>query len=269
MTSIVDAATVHEEVGPGGLILRDIARGGIAGAIAGGLVAGIGGRVVMRLAALAVPSAVGLPTENGNTIGEITLAGSVALVFLGVFFGLVVGAVWVALAPWIPGRGLGRALVTAPIAVAVGGVGLVDGGNVDFIVLRNDALVVAMLLVLVGLIGAAVSLVDDGLDRVLPVPASGATGTAAIYAMLAALGIVLTLPAIVGSFFAGEQPRPLVGLALVGCGAATLALWNLRLRGTADPPAVLVAAGRLSLLALVLFGTADLVPEVRGALGVD
>ncbi|HEY6056501.1 MAG TPA: hypothetical protein VIV06_00640, partial [Candidatus Limnocylindrales bacterium] len=218
--------------------------------------------------ALAVPSAAGFPTENGNTIGEITLAGSAALVLVGAFFGLAIGAIWVAVAPWLPGRGLGRALMAAPIAVAVGGFGLVDGSNVDFIVLRRDALVVAMLLGLVALIGAAVSLVDDGLDRVLPVPASGATGIAAIYGLLAAIGIVLTLPVIVGSLFGGDNPRPLVGVALLGCGAVTLASWFRRLNGTADPPAGFLVAGRLGLAALVLFGAADLIPEVRGALGV-
>ena len=38
-----------------GAVLRDIARGGFAGLIVGVLVGGIGGRVAMRLAAIAVP----------------------------------------------------------------------------------------------------------------------------------------------------------------------------------------------------------------------
>ena len=38
------------------VLLRDLARGGMAGAIGGVLIAGVGGRVVMRLAALAVPT---------------------------------------------------------------------------------------------------------------------------------------------------------------------------------------------------------------------
>lgn len=269
MASIVDASTVRGEAGPGGLILRDIARGGIAGAIAGALVAGVGGRVVMRLAALLVPSAVGLPTENGNTIGEITLGGSLALITLGTFFGLIVGAIWVAIAPWIPGRGMGRALLAAPIAVAVGGVGLVDGGNVDFIVLRNDALVVALLLGLVGLVGVAIALVDDGLERVLPLPTGGAAGPAVVYALLTAVGILIALPAVFGAFFGGDEPRVLMGLALLGCGTATVLLWARRMEGTADQAGGLARAGRLSLLALVVLGLANLVPEVSGALGVD
>ena len=45
--------------------------------VVGLLVAGIGGRLVMRLAALLVPDSVGRFTENGNVIGTITLDGEV------------------------------------------------------------------------------------------------------------------------------------------------------------------------------------------------
>ena len=57
--SSATTAAVGEDVavreGAIGVTLREIARGGIAGVIAGALVAGVGGRVVMRLAAVAVP----------------------------------------------------------------------------------------------------------------------------------------------------------------------------------------------------------------------
>src|SRR4029079_5591713 len=86
-----------------GEILRDIARGGLAGAIVGIVGAAIGGGVAMRLAALIVPSATGAFTENGNRIGEITLAGTVALLLVGLAAGVIGGAIWVAVSPWIPG----------------------------------------------------------------------------------------------------------------------------------------------------------------------
>jgi len=44
---------------PANEILREITRGGVAGLIAGVLVAGVGGRLVMRLAALLVPESAG------------------------------------------------------------------------------------------------------------------------------------------------------------------------------------------------------------------
>ena len=106
-------------------VLRDIARGGIAGLLTGIVVAGIGGRIVMRLAALVVPEATGRFTENGNRIGTITLDGSLALVvFVGLFFGVVAGSLWVVIRPWLPLSALARSLVTLPIAVALGTRGL-------------------------------------------------------------------------------------------------------------------------------------------------
>lgn len=267
MTPTIEAAGRTEEVDRFGPVVRDIARGGLAGALTGALVAGIGGRIVMRLAALIVPSAVGLATSNGNTIGDITIGGTFALIVLGTFFGLAVGTIWVAISPWIPGRGLRRALLAAPIAVAVGGFGLVDRRNGDFVVLGHDAFVVAILLGLVALIGFTIALVDDRLDGVLPMPVR--PGAALAYSALCAFGALFTVPAVLASFFTGEDARPLAGIALLGCGAATVLLWARRAEGSADARPRLLFAGRLSLLALVAFGTIDLVPEVRGALGME
>ena len=111
--------------------LADIFRGilgvALAAAIAGTLVLGLGGRLVMRLAAALNPGATGRSTENGNVIGDITINGTVALVlFGGLLAGLAASVVWVAVAPWIPGRGVRRALLSVPIVIALGGLFLVD-----------------------------------------------------------------------------------------------------------------------------------------------
>ena len=45
-------------------IVRDIARGGLAGLVTGLLVAGVGGRLVMRIAALLVPGSAGAFTAK-------------------------------------------------------------------------------------------------------------------------------------------------------------------------------------------------------------
>ena len=154
---------------PGGEILRDITRGGLAGLVVGILVAGLGGRLVMRLAALLVPSANGAFTENGNRIGEITLVGSVALiVFAGLAASILLAVVWVAIAPWLPGRGVVRGLVAMPVAVALAAFGLINAGNPDFVVLRHDPIVVVILLALVAVTAPAMAVVDGWLDRRLP-----------------------------------------------------------------------------------------------------
>ncbi len=66
------------------VLIRQVALLGTASVVAGVLVGGVGGRLVMRLSAIAAGSdAAGLLTENGNTVGEITVGGTVALIVFG------------------------------------------------------------------------------------------------------------------------------------------------------------------------------------------
>ncbi len=174
---------------PLGEVLRDISRGGIAGLIVGLVVAGLGGRVAMRLAALAVPSATGSFTENGNRIGDITLGGSLGLIiFVGLLASLFLATIWVTISPWLPGPTIVKGLLAAPIAVAFGSVALIDSNNPDFVVLRHDPLVVAILLTTVALTGPAMALTDDWLDRRLPAAGASTSRVGTTYALLSTIG---------------------------------------------------------------------------------
>jgi vacuolar-type H+-ATPase subunit I/STV1 len=249
---------------PFGGILRDIARGGITGAIVGLVVAGIGGRVAMRLAALAVPDAVGAFTENGNRIGEVTLGGSIGLGVFGLVAGLFVAPIWVVISPWIGGAGIRRAVLVMPIAVALGGFALIDGDNQDFRVLRHDPVVVSILVALVALFGFVFALVDEALDRRLPTAVERARG---VYLLLATVGTVLVLPLLVLSFLNAAQPTiRLVGVALVGVGIVTLASWRLRVLGRPQPGWML-PVGRGAVVLAVAMGFAGVIPEVAEVLG--
>ena len=270
MTSMAEPALASDRERIGGRvgdIARDIARGGLAGLVAGIVVGGLGGRVVMRFAALVVPDSVGRFTENGNRIGAITLDGTLALMFFGgLLAGLAAGIVWVTVSPWIPGTGRRRAVLTMPIAIALSGVFLIDGDNLDFFVLRNDALVVVSLLGLIALLGLAVAWLDDVLERRLPRIGNGRPVVAFAYAVLVAIGL-LFLPPIVGLYFGSPTTVPL-GFALVATGAATVIWWGLRLRGGRTPPRRLLLAGRAALSLTVVLGTVALVPEVVEALAI-
>ncbi len=246
--------------------LRDIARGGLAGLLSGILVAGIGGRLVMRAATLLVPEAAGRFTENGNVIGEITLSGTLGLVLGGgLFFGLFGATVWVVVSHWIPGGVWTRALLAMPIAVSLTGVSLIQAQNPDFLVLRHDATTVLLLLVLVALAGLTISLVDGWLDR--RIPAAGASASAdGIYLALTAAGGGLILPIVLAGYLGEERP---LGLALVGVGVATLLRWTLRYQRRPSTPGWLVIAGRGSLLVAVLLGVLALAPDVASALGAS
>ena len=260
-TPTVDEAAKLATDAAFGDIARDIARGGITGLIVGLIGIGIGGRVVMRLAALLVPGSDGAFTENGNRIGSITLGGSLGLVILGLFLGAMVATIWVVISPWIPGTGLRRALLAMPIAVGLGAAGLIDGRNPDFFVLDHDRGVVGVLILLVAGIGLLFALVDDALDRRLP-PATGRALTA--YWTLTLVGLPIALLVVLSIL---SSPKTmLMGIGLFVVGLATLRSWSLRVKASDQPPWLVVVA-RVALVAAVAAGYAGALPEISRALG--
>ncbi len=246
-----------------GAIAREVVRGGLAGSLSGILVAGLGGRLVMRIAALINPAATAELTGNGEVVGAITLNGTLALIlFSGLGFGLAAGVVWVIVSPWIPGVGLGRRLLAAVVVVGLGGMFLVRPGNRDFDILGPDPVILALLLGLVAVMGAAIAWLDGPLDRALPRPGPQAPGRAVVYVILALLGALVVVPTIrlyVENPCFCAYPPEMTGFALVGTGAITATWWLWRARtGRMDPPAALVALGRAGLVLAVAFGTISL-----------
>jgi hypothetical protein len=262
----IDAEPDAVAVLPLGVIVRDIARGGLGGLAVGVIVGGIGGRVAMRLIALLVPGSTGAFTENGNRIGDITLDGSIAVVFFGgLFAGIFVGTIWVVVSPWLP-RALGRRVVAATLlAIGLGTFGVIQGSNSDFIVLRFDPRVVLVLLALVGLVGASMAIVDDWLERRLPWPRSATSRSAGAYLAVTALGTFFAF-GVVATFLADDL-RP-VGVALLLTGVATVSWWYLRFRGAARPPLVLRLVGSGGVIAAAALGLFLELPEIRRALGI-
>lgn len=216
-----------------GEVLRDIARGGVSGLVAGVVVGGFGGRLVMRIAALLHPDAVGALTENGNRIGDITLGGTLSLVLFGLISCAMAGAVWAIVSPWIPGHAGVRAWLTAGLAIAIGTPVLIIGRNPDFVILKHDPVVVALLVALVGAIGLSIALLDSWLDRRLPHTVKGQKRPGVFYAIVTVMGAVLVLPFVLLVFLtADEYQLPLrAGYALLAVGMCTAVGWGLRLRG--------------------------------------
>jgi hypothetical protein len=245
-------------------VLRDITRGGLAGLIAGIVLAGIGGRIVMRFAAIVVPEVTGRLTENGNRIGAITLDGTLALVlFVGLFFGVVAGSLWVIVRPWLPRSVVGRALASIPIALALGTRGLVDAENQDFALLGRDPLVIGSLVVLVALFGPGLALLDGWLERRLPHAGPDDVPLVLAYLTIAIVGAVLTAVAVVPTYL-GSELR-LAGVALVVVGLATLATWVASVNRLTLPQWVPLV-GRIALTVAVLAGLWVSADEVATAL---
>jgi hypothetical protein len=265
MAATISRPAERLSIGPLREPFRDIARGGLAGLLAGLLVAGVGGRIVMRAAALLVPDAAGRLTENGNRIGEITLPGTLALViFGGLFFGLAGAVLWVVVSPWIPGGRWARALLSMPVAVSLTGMLLIQAENPDFAVLQHDATTVLLLLALVAVAGLAMAGFDSWLDRRLPGKAAP-SWVDPIYLALSIAGGVLILPIVMATYIEEER---LLGIALVAVGVATLLHWALRSRRL-SLPLWLVIGGRGSLLLAVVLGLFALAPDVASALGAS
>lgn len=80
-----------------------------SGVGAGILMAGPGGRLVMRLLAATAPaSAQGRITEAEEVVGRISQGGTIGFViFIGVFFGLAVGVFYMLIQRWLPRGRLG------------------------------------------------------------------------------------------------------------------------------------------------------------------
>lgn len=80
----------------------------VAGLGSGLLVAGAGGRLIMRLLAVTSPEARGQITEANQTIGRISLDGTMELiVFSGFFAGLLSAVLYLLIRRWLPSARLG------------------------------------------------------------------------------------------------------------------------------------------------------------------
>ena len=108
-------------------------RGSGVGALVGLVVAGGGGRLAMRLIALADDREdFGLSTEGGDTVGEVTLEGTLFVLFTGLVLGTVGAFLYLALRRWLPGRPLLRSLSFALIILGFGLTATVNGNDADF-----------------------------------------------------------------------------------------------------------------------------------------
>jgi len=70
---------------------RRVSLGVLAGAIAGLVACGIGGRLFMSALAALNPDVAGIKSDDGFTMGQVTLSGTVNLLFVTTVIGAVAG----------------------------------------------------------------------------------------------------------------------------------------------------------------------------------
>ena len=168
-------------------LARHVALLGLASGVSGVLIGGVGGRIVMRVTALAAgPEMVGRLTENGNRIGEFTIGGTLILIGFAAASGAIFGSVVVVGSePWLRWMGALKGLGFGLAALAAFHENLFD--SFDFLILEPATLNVGMFVGLFVAFGLTIPALYWLLDRKLP---EAAEHKQPGYLILDALGLV-------------------------------------------------------------------------------
>ncbi len=196
-------------------VIRQTAVGALAGMLVGMIVIGLGARILMRISGmLSSERASRTLTENGNTVGEITLGGTLALmIFVGLAFGVMGGVAVMAVRPWLPAHGWRRYLATGIIGFAVAGPIVLEGGNnPDYERFGILGLNICLFTMLPFLFGLAVMPVIDAFDRrISPTLPGVSRGWSDLVKSLLMVPLLFPLVALIAAAFELEP----VGLLLL------------------------------------------------------
>lgn len=138
----------------------------VAGVLTGVVVAGIGSRLAMLL--LRVTSServIGVTSDDGFSIGKVTLGGTYSLLMLGAAVGIIGAAAYRLVAPWLIGPTWLRRLTTALASGAVVGSMLVHADGVDFTLLTPTWLAIGTFVALPALFGGVIGIAVDSVAR--------------------------------------------------------------------------------------------------------
>ena len=242
-------------------LIRHLALVGLAGAVCGAIVGGFGGRLVMRIAAVAAPDEViGSVTENGNRIGDITAGGTLALViFAGVLFGIVGAVVYLISENSLRWAGRWRHLLFGLFLMVIGAPTTLVPGNFDFPLVGNQGLVVTMFLALFLLYGIPLAWLVDAFERRFPaVNLHQPERSFAGYMVIVGLGTPFLLLFVLILFVesvCGCEPNYITGAFIIGMGVTTMAAWVSQL--TAGLPSRLTSVAKTTAYFLFLGAVAS------------
>jgi hypothetical protein len=137
----------------------------VAGVAVGAVVGGLGGRLAMLLLRVTSPDSVtGVESDDGFTIGQVTVGGTYNLVVLGAAAGVIGAAAYLAVRPWLVGPlWLRRATVGATAGALVGSM-LIHADGVDFTLLEPLWLAVSLFIALPTIAGVALAMTVDSVS---------------------------------------------------------------------------------------------------------
>src|SRR5829696_4411584 len=134
----------------------------VAGIPTGVLVAGVGSRLAMLLLRLTSDESVnGLESDDGFTIGEVTLSGTYNLLMLGATVGVIGAGAYRMVRPWLIGPNWLRRVTVALGAGAVVGSMLIHADGVDFRALTPTWLAIGLFVALPATFALAVAVAVD------------------------------------------------------------------------------------------------------------
>jgi len=141
--------------------LTFLSPGVLIGALCGGLIGGVGGRLAMLVLRVTSDDSLhGMETDDDFTIGSFTGA-TVFLVLLTLFAGAVGGLIYIGVREWLPARW--RPILFALLGATVGGSLVIRPEGIDFTLLEPLWLAVAMFVVLPAAYGVALSVLTERL----------------------------------------------------------------------------------------------------------
>ena len=203
--------------------------GAASGALAGGLVGGVGGRLAMLLLRLTSPDlATGMISDDGFEIGVVSFD-TAQLVLAMAMLGAINGVLYAALRSALP-RKL-RLPLWSVFAAVVGGATVVHDDGVDFTLLEPAALAIALFVALPGAAAAVVVLLVERWSRVEPwsdgrlavglclgaIAGTFALGFAALVAAAALAVRRSGLDSLLARIARVAVPATLVAIAVVSC----------------------------------------------------
>jgi hypothetical protein len=219
------------------LALRRLAVASVAGAIVGFLVGGVGGRLAMSLLASLNAEDAGTLSDDGFTMGQVTLGGTLNLLLIGTVFGVLGGGIHLAVRDLRIGPAWFRAASLAVGVTVVIGAFLVHSDGVDFTRLEPTYAAIGLILAIPFVYALALPPLAD---RWLRADSALMTTNRLMYVALIPWVFPLTPVAVV----------------LVLGWVTTRALGS-RAR------ALLPSLGRLALAAVFAFGLVDLTQTIR------
>jgi len=134
----------------------------VAGIATGIVVVGGGSRIAMLVLRLTSPDRVhGVTSDDGFTIGRVTVGGTYNLLQLGAAVGLIGAGAYRLVAPWLMGPTWFRRLTTGAASGVVVGSMLLHSDGVDFTLLKPTWLAIGLFVTLPALFGVVIGAAVD------------------------------------------------------------------------------------------------------------